>query len=386
VSHTLLLADDSLTIQRVIELTFADEDVNVVTVSDGDEAIAIMDRTPPDIVLADVGMPGRNGYEVAEHIRDTPRLAHIPIVLLTGAFESIDQAKATAVGCDGVLAKPFEPQLVIGRVRELLAKPKPSPSPDSALPEPLGSDRASASEPPESVESPAVEDGEAAGDYFERLDQAFATLSARPGDVSGPDTLPSAGEKGLDWFASQAPPAETLASAEPARPDYSGTPGIVSVGDIEERSASTPGSPTLTPAPPARWSRPWSVPATPSDFPSPDNPPAPATALDDGQNRRLAAQPAAAPTLPPLADAFVALLAAEQSMPPSPISARAWPSLQPMSPGPAAVADEVVEAIARRVLDQLTDRVVREAVEEKVTAIAERLIREEIERLKASLK
>ena len=67
-------------------------------------------------------MPGRNGYEVAQHIKSTPRLAHIPVVLLTGAFEPIDQARAAAVGCDGVLAKPFEPQLVIGRVKELLAR------------------------------------------------------------------------------------------------------------------------------------------------------------------------------------------------------------------------------------------------------------------------
>ena len=66
-------------------------------------------------------MPGRNGYEVAQHIKQSPRLAHIPVVLLTGAFEPVDQARAAAVGCDGVLAKPFEPQLVIGRVKELLA-------------------------------------------------------------------------------------------------------------------------------------------------------------------------------------------------------------------------------------------------------------------------
>jgi len=100
--HTLLLADDSLTIQRVIELTFADEDVQVVAASDGDQAIAIIDRSAPDIVLADVGMPGRNGYEVARYIKQTPRLAHIPVILLTGAFEPIDQAQPQwpcATGC-----------------------------------------------------------------------------------------------------------------------------------------------------------------------------------------------------------------------------------------------------------------------------------------------
>src|SRR5204862_1937642 len=136
VPYTLLLADDSVTIQRVIELTFADEDIKVIAVSDGDQAIAQLDAAPPDIVLADIGMPGRNGYEVAEYIKQSPRLAHIPVVLLTGAFEPIDQVRAAEVGCDGVLAQPFEPQLVISRVTELLlgqgrqgARVSPLPSP-----------------------------------------------------------------------------------------------------------------------------------------------------------------------------------------------------------------------------------------------------------------
>src|SRR5438093_13357024 len=122
VPQTLLLADDSVTIQRVIEMTFADEDIKVVAVSDGDQAIEKLVASPPDIVLADIGMPGKNGYEVAQYIRQTPKLSHIPVVLLTGAFEPVDQARAPEAGCDGVLAKPFEPQLVIGRVKELLAK------------------------------------------------------------------------------------------------------------------------------------------------------------------------------------------------------------------------------------------------------------------------
>ena len=87
---TLLLADDSVTIQRVIALTFADEDVHVVAVGDGDQAIARAEAQPPDIVLADIGMPGKNGYEVASYIKHSTRLAHIPVVLLTGAFEPLD--------------------------------------------------------------------------------------------------------------------------------------------------------------------------------------------------------------------------------------------------------------------------------------------------------
>jgi CheY-like chemotaxis protein len=93
----------------------------VVAVSDGDQAIARLEASPPDIVLADIGMPGRNGYDVAQYMQRSPKLCHIPVVLLTGAFEPVDQARADEAGCDGVLAKPFEPQQVIGRVKELLA-------------------------------------------------------------------------------------------------------------------------------------------------------------------------------------------------------------------------------------------------------------------------
>jgi CheY-like chemotaxis protein len=118
---TLLLADDSLTIQRVVALIFADEDMTVVAVGDGDQAIASIESAPPDIILADIGMPGRTGYDVARHVKGSPRLAHIPVVLLTGAFEPVDEAAASASGCDALLGKPFDPPTVIAKVAELLA-------------------------------------------------------------------------------------------------------------------------------------------------------------------------------------------------------------------------------------------------------------------------
>src|SRR5918996_5571429 len=100
--HKLLLADDSVTIQRVIELTFADEDVQVLTAGDGEQAIQRVEADHPDIVLADIGMPKRSGYEVAAFIKGQPELAHIPVLLLAGAFEPVDQARAEEAGCDGV--------------------------------------------------------------------------------------------------------------------------------------------------------------------------------------------------------------------------------------------------------------------------------------------
>lgn len=131
---TLLLADDSVTIQRVIELTFAHEDVRVVSVSDGRRAIQWLDAEQPDIVLVDVEVPDADGYEVATHVKQSPRLAHVPVLLLAGAFEPVDEARARAIGCDGVLIKPFEPQQLVSRVNALLSHAPAPPLAGVAVP------------------------------------------------------------------------------------------------------------------------------------------------------------------------------------------------------------------------------------------------------------
>src|SRR5438093_5058685 len=130
----------------------------------------------PDIVLADVGMPGKSGYEVARHVKHTPRLAHIPVLLLTGAFEPVDQRKASEAGCDGVLAKPFEPHLVIARVKELLERGRDG----SAAPAPAPPVKA-APQPP--AAPPAAE---TATDYFDRLDAALNKRQERPAEAAPP--------------------------------------------------------------------------------------------------------------------------------------------------------------------------------------------------------
>ncbi len=133
----ILLADDSITIQKVIELTFSDEDFDVVTVGNGRLAIEKVQEVRPDVVLCDIIMPEKDGYEVCDFIKKTPALTHIPVLLLTGAFEPFDQDRANRVGCDGYLAKPFEPETLIAKVRDLLnraAKPAAStPRPPSPV-------------------------------------------------------------------------------------------------------------------------------------------------------------------------------------------------------------------------------------------------------------
>jgi CheY-like chemotaxis protein len=119
-AKTLLLADDSVTIQRVIELTFAQEDVRVVSVSDGRRAMEWLETERPDIVLVDVEVPDADGYAVATYVKQSPRLKQVPVLLLAGAFEPVDEARARTIGCEGVLVKPFEPQQLVSRVHALI--------------------------------------------------------------------------------------------------------------------------------------------------------------------------------------------------------------------------------------------------------------------------
>jgi CheY-like chemotaxis protein len=147
-SKKILLADDSITIQKVIELTFSDEDFDVVTVGNGRLALEKLPEVRPDIVLCDIIMPEKDGYEVCEQVKSDPATAHIPVLLLTGAFEPFDQERAARAGYDGSLAKPFEPETLIAKVKDLLARapvraaatahaPIPRPVAPAAAPPPL---------------------------------------------------------------------------------------------------------------------------------------------------------------------------------------------------------------------------------------------------------
>ena len=124
-SKKLLLADDSITIQKVIGITFANEDYSLCVVDNGDAALEKARVELPDLILADVFMPGKNGYELCAAIKAEAGLQQIPVLLLAGTFEPFDEAKARKAGADGWIAKPFESQALIDRVEELLARPRP---------------------------------------------------------------------------------------------------------------------------------------------------------------------------------------------------------------------------------------------------------------------
>jgi len=116
----ILLADDSPTIRRLVTQTFADGKFQIVAVSNGEAALKTLEEIQPDIVLADIYMPGKNGYEVCSYVRSHATLSAIPVVLLVGAFDAFDEEVAKQSGATANITKPFEPGALIELVRSLV--------------------------------------------------------------------------------------------------------------------------------------------------------------------------------------------------------------------------------------------------------------------------
>jgi len=140
--QTILLADDSPTIQRLVTQTFADTRFDVVSVSNGDAAIKRLEEIQPDLVLADIYMPGKNGYEVCAHVKAHASLSGTPVILLVGAFDAFDENTSTHAGASAYIKKPFEPRALVELVKTVIearvdvpVKVKKAPAP-AAAPEP----------------------------------------------------------------------------------------------------------------------------------------------------------------------------------------------------------------------------------------------------------
>src|SRR5208283_6066518 len=107
----------------MVGIALKDHGITVVAVGNGEAAVRKMAESLPDLILADIFMPVRNGYEVCEYVKKDERFAHIPVVLLVGAFDPLDEKEARRVGADGVLKKPFvPPDPLIAMVMSVLEK------------------------------------------------------------------------------------------------------------------------------------------------------------------------------------------------------------------------------------------------------------------------
>ncbi len=119
----ILVADDNSNIQKMVGLALKDQGIDVVAVGNGEAAVRKISDVKPDLVLADVFMPVRNGYEVCKYVKDDSALSHIPVILLVGAFDPLDEQEAQRVGADGVLKKPFvPPDPLISMVKSALSR------------------------------------------------------------------------------------------------------------------------------------------------------------------------------------------------------------------------------------------------------------------------
>jgi CheY-like chemotaxis protein len=437
----ILLADDSITIQKVIELTFSDEDFEVVTVGNGRLAIERLEEVNPDIVLCDIIMPEKDGYEVCDHIKKHPTLSRVPVLLLTGAFEPFDQDRANRVGCDGFLAKPFEPSMLIGKVKDLLAQ--------------AGSRPASAAPPP-AVEEPAV-----ATPRFE----AIPPVGPLPGPAAS-FISDSAEEPIIEDFPTVAPEEEAAAveapsvleeelygesapSAEPEPVVFEAAMTPEEAQSLSEPPASDMSSSTVMfRASEARWPVPppseaplenpeptpvaEAMPAFDEVFeaelqagvsePSGESPESESAGESFGSTIPFAPEMSGAvedsasapeseqvldmgletetPAPPTHEQAVVATAPAPAVSAPDLPEEVSFAEVAPAAvaetragdmPGHASAAAEVavpvdmVAQIAQRVVSQISEKMVREVAWEVIPDLAEALIRKEIERLKAEL-
>jgi CheY-like chemotaxis protein len=386
---TLLVADDSLTIRKVIGMVLALEDFQITAVDNGIDAIARAREMRPDLVIADVLMPGRSGYEVCETLKADPATAGTPVLLLAGNFEPFDEARARSARADAHITKPFESQAFLDRVRTLLGLPAGQPM--------MPARPAYATAPPQTSQ-PAVPRPSApmaSGAPRPSATGAFSTVAGpRPAPTAGvPQPMP--GPAGIPRPAAPAPtpmsgvgraPAQpfgrpiTQPGAPTARPPAAAPGGLPrppqQIGGGSIPGIARPGMPVVTQsgfARPAAPMSPGSFPRAPGAAPLPPvpaTPAAPATAR--GRDPFGLSAPANTPVRGYQVEQRIAAPAAAEEM-----------SLDLGTEPPPAASDggeaqlrealgkasrEVIEKIAWEVVPQLAETIVRE--------IAERTMRE----------
>ena len=119
-SPVVYFIDDSATMREVIKIAFRRENINVIACHDAGSAIGMMEETAPDVVISDVIMPEKDGYEVCQYIKQHPKMGQTPVILMSGVVNRSVAEKAFSVKADELIRKPFQPQDLIGRVRHLL--------------------------------------------------------------------------------------------------------------------------------------------------------------------------------------------------------------------------------------------------------------------------
>ncbi|HIE42909.1 MAG TPA: response regulator, partial [Nitrospinaceae bacterium] len=177
----LLVADDSITIQKIISMAFATEDVEVEGFVDGQEAFDRIVEFNPDIVLADVDMPGLDGFELSSKIKQSSETNSIKVLLLSSELEDFDEQRYQKCGADNHISKPFKSGDIVALVKSLLDS---SSSSDEIVLQP-GDDLLEVREPVEFTDPETLSDLDAPEPSLEDLLASVEKLSNE--GVSTPD-------------------------------------------------------------------------------------------------------------------------------------------------------------------------------------------------------
>jgi CheY-like chemotaxis protein len=459
----ILLADDSITIQKVVELTFSDGDYEVTAVNNGAKAIQRLAEMRPDIILSDIIMPEKNGYEVCEYVKSHPEYRNIPVILLTGTFEPFDPDRADKAGCDAVVTKPFESQSLIHKVEELIHQSQTAAAaePAVAADDPFAHDNDIFTAAPAAPAAPAADmPFDAPSEEFGGETRAFSRMSFE-------EMQQMAIEPSTPATAPQPAMPEPEASPWDDAPAFGGETRAFPSMSFEEmqKMAAPPHTPAAPPAPePSPWDEPQDDASTraipkmsfeemrqmaeaaqpqPAPFETPAAPPEPeASPWDEqpafaGETRaftrmsfeemqQLSSAPAASPepAWAPAADPFAEPAAVEspfggQQTPEPAQEEPAWSMSSPateaasvnnqitddvnsqitddvnpqitdvnsqitdVNPQITDLTDEQVDRIARRVVQLMSEQVVRNIAWEVIPDLAEMLVKERIRQLEA---
>lgn len=118
--HTVLIVDDSPTVRQMVSDQLLKSGFKVLEAADGEEAIATIQAHAPDLVVTDIVMPRKNGYELCRWIKNDPQAKHIPVVMCTSKSEEFDVYWGMKQGADAYITKPYHPPDLINAVRKLL--------------------------------------------------------------------------------------------------------------------------------------------------------------------------------------------------------------------------------------------------------------------------
>jgi CheY-like chemotaxis protein len=415
-SRRILLADDSLTIQKVVELTFADTEYEVVAVSSGDELLRRLPESSADVIICDVIMPGRDGYDICQEIKSNPDFLHLPVILLTGTFEPFDRDRALAAGCSEIVTKPFEAKKLVDAVERLVSASGDKASPaDRFADEPFAPGQVT---PPQPMIAPEELDE---FESFADLDDTAATAPQTPVEPKSAED-----EEALDFSTSgflemeevgrerinqslEAPPDGLEFEPELESPDLSAAPSDPFVDRTSRAAGFGPGAAPGSPTPPVvaagggagevELDDPFAAPPTAGD--DSDEPfPAP---LDEAEEQALEAAPDVETSMTTPIDVASVMGADAPSKDAEPPAAAGDEDIlgdadtqdlavkpkaeRPPDRAPDAemqrLSDDDVDRIARRVVE-LSGQLIEHIAWEVVPDMAEIVVRERVREIEAA--